>query len=54
VFWRPGDGGEEVVVEALNVGGSWEWREEMKSGERCSGGRQGLSLYIGVEAEGCG
>jgi hypothetical protein len=28
--WRPGDGGEEVAVEALGVGDAWVWREEKR------------------------
>jgi hypothetical protein len=39
--WRPRDGGEEVAEEALGVGSAWAQREEMKSGERCSGEWQG-------------
>jgi hypothetical protein len=42
--WRPGDGGEEAAVVALDGGGARAWREEKESGERCGGGRQGLSL----------
>jgi hypothetical protein len=38
--WRPGDGGEEVAVEALGASGAWAWREEKKSGERCGGERR--------------
>jgi hypothetical protein len=37
--WRPGDGGEEVAVEALGAGDAWAWREEKEDGERCVGGR---------------
>jgi hypothetical protein len=37
---QPNDGCEEVVVEALGVGGTWTRREEMKSGDRCGGERR--------------
>jgi hypothetical protein len=40
VAWRPGNGGEEVAVEALGAGGAWAWREEKEDGERCGGGWQ--------------
>jgi hypothetical protein len=39
--WRPGDGGEDMVEEVLGAGGTWAWREEKESGERCGGGRWG-------------
>jgi hypothetical protein len=39
-LWQPGDGGEEVVVEALDAGDAWVWREEKEDGDRCGGGRQ--------------
>jgi hypothetical protein len=43
--WRPGDGGEEMVDEALDTCGAWACREEKKSRERC-GGEQRSSPYI--------
>jgi hypothetical protein len=33
----PGNGGEDMVEEALGVGDAWARREEKESGERCSG-----------------
>jgi hypothetical protein len=52
--WRPGDGGEELVVVAPGGGGARAWREEKESGERCGGVRWGFSIYIGAKAEGSG
>jgi hypothetical protein len=31
----PGDGGEEMLEEALGAGSAWVQREEKGSGERC-------------------
>jgi hypothetical protein len=42
---RLGDGGEEMVEEALGVGSARAWREEKENGEMCGGGRRG-SLFI--------
>jgi hypothetical protein len=39
VAWRPSNGGEEVVVEALSASGAWARKEEKEDGERCGGGR---------------
>jgi hypothetical protein len=39
VVWRPGDDGEEVVVEAVGAGSTWAWREENEHVERCGGGQ---------------
>jgi hypothetical protein len=43
--WQPGDGGEEMVEEALGAGSAHVRREEKERGERCGGGRWG-SLFI--------
>jgi hypothetical protein len=40
VAGRPGDGGEEMVAEALGAEGTWAWREEKESGEWCGGERR--------------
>jgi hypothetical protein len=42
---RLGDGGEEMVEEALSVGDTWAWREEKESGEMC-GGERWSSAFI--------
>jgi hypothetical protein len=45
--WRPGDGGEEVVMEALSAGDAWAWREENESRERFSEDQAGHRPFIG-------
>jgi hypothetical protein len=40
VVWRPANGGEEMVEEALGASGAWVQREEKQSGERCGGERR--------------
>jgi hypothetical protein len=45
--WRPGGGGKEVAVVALDAGSAWAREEEKESGRRCSGGRWALPFYRG-------
>jgi hypothetical protein len=48
---RPGDGGEEMVEEALGAGGTWAWREEKESGERCGGERRSSPFIYGLRGK---
>jgi hypothetical protein len=51
--WRPGDGGEEVAVEALGAGDAWVWREEKEGGRgEVEDGEAGAALTRAREAVG--
>jgi hypothetical protein len=47
-MWRPGDSGEDSMATVLGESAAQAWREEKRSGERCSPFIGGPGL-LGVE-----